>query len=257
MSIHRFAAVLSCAAAGMAMMFAARADAAVVQYTIDPTQSSLTITGTFGGDTGPTQQTSGSLTTSYSGFIDADRQASSIQILISSRMNAALQGSDQAPAPDGESTSDAPADYGRQGDVTFVSSQIPGVEAFRDVLLDIDSAVEPISANSFDSDFGLGFQTGTADWAFGGTAFGQEEFAGLGTSSTSATDSTVEIIGGVERLTLRINTGPITYTGAGTENSSVGFTGTIVATRAIPEPTSLAALAAGAGLLLARRRRGA
>lgn len=252
MSIKRFTAVLSCAA-GAALFNPSAADAAPVQYIIDPTRSTLSITGSFGGGS-PSPQTAGSTSTRFSGTIDADKTDSTIQILLSSRMDAAPQAQNQSPAPDGDFFSSAQADYGRQGTVTTVFGSFDGVEAFRDVLLDLDSSALAISGNSFNSDFGLGLQSGTSDWAYGGSAFGSANLGGLSTSSFSPTDSLVETIGGIEQLTLRINTGPIGYQGAGSEISTIGFTGTIVATRVIPEPTSLAALAAGAGLLLVRRR---
>ena len=53
---------------------AANAGADMITYTVDPTQSSLTISGTFEGD--PLQPQSGvpdSLTTSYGGSITAER----------------------------------------------------------------------------------------------------------------------------------------------------------------------------------------
>src|SRR5215218_6881092 len=99
------------AAAGMALGFSTAAWAVPANYTIVPGSSSLTITGNL-TDNSASQQTAGSLTTSFSGTIVADRQASSIFFPGGSSFDAALQPSNQQPRADATPGS-AAADYGR------------------------------------------------------------------------------------------------------------------------------------------------
>src|SRR3954452_2482132 len=79
-------------------------------FTIDPLSSSLSLSGTVAGFA-LTQQGPGSLTTTYSGSINADFDSSTIQFN-SAAAAAAINGNWQ-PLPGGGSGS-APANYGGQ-----------------------------------------------------------------------------------------------------------------------------------------------
>jgi hypothetical protein len=261
MLMNRFASVLSCAAAGVLCFAASAADAAVVTYTIDPARSSLTIGGSVAGGAA-SQQTPGSLTTSFSGTIRADRNtaAGTIAFPGGSVVDAALQPSNQQPRSDATPGSQ-PADYGRTATTPspFFATVL---EAFRGIVLDIEDDTGGAGSrltlsNTFNSaNLVLFIDVGESDVSYG-TATAETSLAGKSTSNGGAASSSVIVSGSTETLTLQINSGPITYGVAQTGDSSVTFTGTIVATRpvVIPEPTALAGLATGAGLLLGRRRR--
>jgi hypothetical protein len=242
---------------------AAAARAELVTYTIDVNQSSLTVFGSLAG-TAATQQADGSLTTSFSGTIKANRTPGAIEFTGGSAMDATAQGPFQPGL--GAAAGSAPADFGRRSDPS--SSPDPFFEAIRNVVLDVsndDGGLAVSGSNTFDSSaLAFEFVSGVSE-VRSGSATHENDFGSpvhLGNSNSgSASPSSVVESGGVETLTLRFNTGPVGYAVNGTAlDSNVSFVGTIVATRAVPEPASGALGVAGLGGLLtlgrrARRRR--
>lgn len=236
---------------------AGSADGALVTYNIVQAQSTLTVGGDLTGNVA-TQQTPGSLTTSYTGTIVANRNPGSIEFPTGSVIDAALQPASQQPRNDATPGSQ-PADYGRTAAGPFFTTAL---EAIRGLILDIGDDTSGVgstvnaSGQFASQNLQLLIDAGSSDVSYG-NATAETEFAGFGTSNSATTASTVVTSGGVETLTLRFGTGEITYGVNQSGDSSLTFTGTIVATRnvPIPEPVGLTALAAGAGLLLARRRR--
>src|SRR5687767_5489362 len=103
----------------VASVFAAgAADAALVTYTINQPQSTLTIGGTL-IENAPSQQTANSLTSMFAGTIVADRTATTIAFPGGSTIDAVGQGTNlQQPRNDTTPGSQA-ADFGRR---TFVGA---------------------------------------------------------------------------------------------------------------------------------------
>src|SRR5688572_9134172 len=82
-------------------------------YTLDPDESSITLSGSVTSQFGTApinEQGPGSLTTSYTGTIHADRTSSAIQFISGGSIDANVSGSWQ-PLADASAGS-APADYG-------------------------------------------------------------------------------------------------------------------------------------------------
>lgn len=233
------------------------ANAAAVTYTIVPAQSSLTISGSLINSTA-TAQTTGSLTTTFTGSVAADRTASAIAFNEGSTLTAALQAVNQQPRSDATPGSQ-PANFGRTaelGSPYFVTAY----EALRNVVLDVFDDTSGAGSTvggggAFSSgNLGLEFKTGDSDVLFG-NGTNEIDLSGKGTSNGNTTASTVVVSGGIETLTLHFATGQIAYNVAGGSDSNLSFSGTIVATRVVtPEPTSIGLLAGGAMLALRRRR---
>jgi hypothetical protein len=229
---------------------AAAAQAEIVTYTIDSSQSALTVTGNLTGNVA-SPQLAGSTTTSYNGTIKADRLPGSIQFTTGSALDAILQPNKQQPFTDGTPGSWF-ADYGRTA-----AGPIDGtttVEALRNFVLDVESNPITISGSSFASaDLILDIKSGESDWSFG-LAFDTQDLSNKGTANGNTTASMVTVAGNVETLTLHFATGPIAYQIFQTADSTMSFSGTIVATRTIiPEPRALVLLCA-AGVFSLRRR---
>lgn len=113
-------------------------------FTIDPTRSSLTISGSVVGSE-LTEQGPGSLTTSISGAVRLAADGVSIQFPGDSRLVAMTNGSWQ-PLADGSKGS-APASFGGRIDIGLAA----GDAALRDIQLDLSSASLPLDSGKFDA----------------------------------------------------------------------------------------------------------
>src|ERR671912_515352 len=91
---------------------AASADGALVTYNIVQAQSTLTVGGNLTGQVA-TQQTTGSLTTSYTGTIVANRTAGNIEFPTGSVIDAVVQPQNQQPNSSAVPDTSGSADYGR------------------------------------------------------------------------------------------------------------------------------------------------
>lgn len=250
------ALVASALLAASGMLFGNHASAEVVTYTIDPLQSTLTLLGSLTGNPA-SQQTSGSLTTSYSGTIVADRNPGNIRFVGGSLLDAALQPVNQQPRNDGTPGSQ-PADYGRTAPGPFGSTTLEAIRGLQLDLFDDTSGIGATVAGNGDfasNSFGVEIDNGESDSIYG-TVSNEIDLSGKGTANANTNPSSSLVLSGItETLTLRFSTGPIGYSIAGTGDSTISFSGTIVAMREIPEPSALGAAAILGGGLLARRRR--
>lgn len=121
-----------------------QATAAPVVFTVDNTQSQITLSGKIAGSSLAVQGP-GSLVTSYSGNIIADVSSSTIQFTGLSTIIAKTNGVWQPVV--GGTLGSAPADYGAQAS-TFVGT---GYGAARNVVLDLTSPSLTLTGTNFDS----------------------------------------------------------------------------------------------------------
>jgi hypothetical protein len=140
---------LDARSAGLAGLFlaalsAGRVDATPAQFVIDSTQSRITVTGNVLGNA-LTEQGPGSLSSTFSGTINADISGSGIQFTGGSSLTANTNGV-WAPGPGGGAGT-APADYAGQA-VTLIGT-LKG--ALRNVLLDVTSSSLSITNGQFDA----------------------------------------------------------------------------------------------------------
>ncbi len=221
-------------------------------YTIDPSQSFLSVGGNLTSNAA-FPQTSGSTTTSYNGTVKLDRNGNVLQFNAGSALNAVNLGTKQQPRTDA-TPGTAFANYGRTANGPFFSTTN---EALRNFSLDIESDPFLISGTSFPSGSGnlaLIVLTGDSDFAYGNTP-GEVSLNGKGTANGASTPSTLTTSAGIETLHLYFSTGQILYTAAATGDSSLTFVGEIVATRAVPEPAVASVISLSLLFLAARRSR--
>ena len=253
----RAARVWTGLAVAIVVAFVARPAAAqTVTYTIDPQQSSLTLSGAVrywynGSVFSFNELAPGSLTTSYGGTITGNLSGSTLTFTGGSAVTA-----QENPLPPFNPTT--PAGVDNYGAFTFASGPATAENRLFDLVLDFTAGT---------ATDGAAF-TGTVGYIGGSggifpfyssinllPANTVHPLAGLTASNTAATTVSLATIGNVQTLTLPIDTNlvlvNINYTGVETR-----LTGTLVATRVVPEPASATLLAAAGALLIARRRRG-
>jgi hypothetical protein len=239
------------------------ASAATATYTIDPLQSALTLLGTL-TDSSTFEQTTGSQTTSYSGTIVAERNGSNILFPGGSVLNAALQASNQQPRDDGTPGSQS-ADYGRRTPDGAGPFGQTAFEALRNVEFDLFDDTSGVGAtvagngNFASNSFGLEFSDGESDTIYGLGGHPDNNLINKGTANSNGGGSSSVVFNpatGIETLTLKISTGAIGYSVNTTGDSTMIFSGTIVATRVVPEPSAVGAVVLVGATFVARRRRG-
>jgi hypothetical protein len=196
-------------------------------FTLDPTQSSLTLSGTIETSLGNgtlMQQGPGSLTTTYEGTVavDVGRFASSIAFLGSNSSVVADNSGSWQPLPGGGSGS-APANYGGQTSISFASA----LAAVRSLTVTASTNAEPMTPDSsgtgydFTSDQTLSIVTGNLDYHYSAGIFG----SGGGTTSVAGYSAQNQashgyIFGdGVSQLTLQA---PIAVTYTATFSTPIG-----------------------------------
>ena len=228
------------------LAFPASADAAV--YDVDASASSLTVTGNFAGIPAAAQ-TGESNTFFLDGTLVADAGPTSISFAGGSLLDGLPFGSDLRPGLGGADSS-AAADFGLYGGNALVYAEAAG----RDFAFDLSGGPATLTGGSFAAG-GLTLEvlSGTVDYrvVFGSATPGTRDLTN-GSATNSGGLGSLTVADGVETLTI-----PVTATYTFTQDGVVAdvlLEGQIVATRAIPEPTGLAALG-GLGLLAARRRR--
>jgi len=173
-------------------------------FTINQTQSVLTISGTFSGFA-IQQQGPESLTTHYTGTIETDLSDTTIAFVGGSQIVGVTNGNWE-PGPSGVAGT-APANYG--GEV--VNFFVNGKAAVRDILLDLTSGSLTVSNGIFpsqDLEFTFPFTATTAfDYtysAFGASGSGRQPFVGTLTNTVS-TNATLNAQGAELVLTIPVD----------------------------------------------------
>ncbi|NIA06627.1 MAG: PEP-CTERM sorting domain-containing protein [Actinobacteria bacterium] len=232
------------------VVLACASRAPAVEFTIDQQSSSLTLSGEALGSVPLQEQSSGSLTTTYQGTINA-QIGSTIQFDIAVA-DADVSG-DYLPDSIGNLNT-APGDYGAYAYYLLTDLYA----AVREFIFDMNSAPITLTGNSFDaSSITIITTQGYMDWntagAFGNDQ-GREDLAG-NSNLNQASNGSLVIVGLDVTLTVPIDfTMYFDLSGDGQDDSWVNVTGDIVAMGTIPEPMSLLLLLGGAGFLASRRR---
>ena len=200
-------------------IFVASADV----FTIDPTQSSLTLSGSILGSTF-TPQGAGSMTTVYNGTIQVAQTPDTIQFTGQSVITAQTNGSWKPLAGGGNGS--APADYG-----AVASSIVTVNAAFRSILLDVTSPPITVTNGQFDAN-GLTFlfpagATSAIDYR-SSIASGSKLATGSGANNVAAL-STITTAGNVQTLTIGVNV-QFTFSLINSGDTIVNVVGQIVAT---------------------------
>lgn len=214
------------AASFVAVALIPSASAEVKTFVVDPSQSTLVLSGTV-YSIPMREQDMGSLTTSYTGSVLADVATDSITFVGGSAIAANNSGSWQ-PLTNGVS-GNAPANYGAFGSANLLGG---GNVALRQLLFDLKSAAISSSAGLFAAD-GLEFSfpdnaVSSADYYFnGGTGLHAGSQRLTGTFTNNATNNaTVNTVNGEIVLTI-----PVDFTLAinGSFFANLRFQGQLVA----------------------------
>jgi hypothetical protein len=214
-----------------AAFFAGRMQAGQVVFAIDPAQSQLTLSGKIAGYT-VTTQGAGSLTTTYSGNINANVSGSTIQFTGSSTITAKTNGVWQ-PAVGGGSGS-AAADYGAQVSVPPFGA---GYGALRNLVFDVTSSSLTLTGTNFDSSALVFSFTPSSNSSLDYNAVvtdGTLALAGYSTN-TIANQASLSTNGSEEKLVIHINT-QFTFTLLSAGDTPLDLTGQIVATNSTLPP---------------------
>ena len=208
------------------------------EFTIDPNQSSLTISGIVAGNT-VAQQGAGSLTTKYGGTIQATQTAGTIQFTGLSLITAQTNGSWQPLAGGGAGS--APANYGATG---LFLGYIPVVAAFRSLLFDVTSPVIAVTGGQFNAN-SLTFlfpasATSALDYNAGFLGSGSKLLSGNATNNIAGL-ATLTTVGNQQTLTLGVNA-QYTFTLLSAGDTPVNVAGQIVATRTTTAPLVIGSL---------------
>jgi hypothetical protein len=208
-----------------AMALTNRVQAGQMVFAIDPTRSQLTLSGKIAGNAFTTQE-AGSLTTTYSGNINANISGSTIQFTGSSTITAATNGVWQ-PAVGGGSGS-ATADYGAEATVEFLGT---AYGALRNIILDVTSSSLPLTGTNFDSGALIFLFSSGSSSALDYNAIlehGTLSLAGYSTN-TIANEASLTTNGNVEQLVIQINT-QFAFTLVSPGDTPLDLVGQLVAT---------------------------
>jgi hypothetical protein len=208
--------------------------AGIELFQVDPAQSALTLTATTGGIVWQEQST-GSLSTSWDGWLVADLEGSTIQFVVGSRLNgrAVLDVQPGSPNP----TVASAADFG--GKWTFGSglSTTHALGAVRNLHLDVASDPIPLNAGLFDPSLSRftvpATDKPTLDFRANGLLVesGHRSLSGQA-SANAALNGTFGLFAEVQTLTLPVDlTLPVGSLPGG--DTTLRLTGKIVARRGI------------------------
>jgi hypothetical protein len=226
LNIFKSSAVTVCAI-GFFALAGGMYSAAGTVFNIDPTQSSLTLSGSILGTT-VTTQGAGSLTAAYTGTIQATETVGTIQFTGQSMITAVTNGVWQ-PLPGGGAGS-AAADYGGVANGGIVTAYA----AIRSILLDVTSPPVPVTSGQF-SATNLTFlfpasATSAIDYRYSGFESGSGTKAATGNATNNVvTLATISTVGTTETLTLTVNV-KFTFTLVTSGDTIVNLAGQIVAT---------------------------
>jgi hypothetical protein len=171
-------------------------------FTLDATNSSLSISGTL-GSAAFQQQGPGSLTTKISGTIKADVTSSTITFVGGSAI-VGLNSGNWQPGPGGVAGS-APANYGMKVNVYII---ITAMAAVRNALLDVASSALTVTEGAFPGS-GLQFyypsnSTTVLDYSAGSLASGSDTLTNTFTNTVSA-NATLIVQGAEQVLTIPVD----------------------------------------------------
>jgi hypothetical protein len=223
--------------------------ASTITPTINSSQSMLNAAMTF-GSVAATAQVPGSLSDTYSGSIEADLTNNTLTFSGGSSIVALAATASYVPPLGGANTQGSPQNYGGY----FQNISIPlytfnSDVDLRDVNLDITSGSVVVGSPA--SGLVLTVESGAENFSvpalplYGVTAgYYSQNFSGTTANNASSSLVTLAVSGSTETLTIPVNA-TINFTEEG-EAASVNLTGNIVATYAVPEPSTIALLAASA-----------
>jgi len=205
------------------------APAEIVTFNLNPAQSTITISGSTSGAAFQ-EQGPGSMTTGFSGSLQAEVTSTTIQFLAGSLIDARTNGV-WAPLPDGSSGT-AAADFGAHA----ANGLADASAALRNFILTPTSPVIPLAAGSFNSG-SLAFEfpaagTASLDYRVTGlvAAHGSEPLQTRATNNVT-TAATLVDQGGTQTLTLPVKaTFLFDLLSAG--DTPVTITGSLVGVRA-------------------------
>ena len=221
--------------AAASLSSAAPVRAAIVAYNIDETLSSLTLTGSIFGQPF-SEQSPGSLVDFWDGTIIGDLVGDTLSFSGGSDVRALLHAS--APFLP---TSGGVANYG------VAVPGILGVAAFRDLAFDFTTG--SITNGMAPTGSGVTVLSGGMDYFVQPATSGFSSSAGKTATNIATALVSLSISGNIETLSL-----PYRTTNTGSNGLVQTFTGTLVATRPVPEPSSAALLLCGVAALVRRRR---
>lgn len=199
-------------------------------FTIDPAQSSLTLSGTIAGYAFQPQGAN-SLTTTYGGTIQAAQTGGTIQFTGASLITANTNGNWTPLAGGGSYPATAPADYGAYS-VPFGFEYV--YAAFRSVQFDVTSPAVTVTGNQFNAS-ALTFLfpvagTSALDYYYTGFTSGSSTLVLTGNATNNvSTNATLTTVGSTQTLKLSVNA-LFNFTVA-TYATPVTVTGQLVATR--------------------------
>lgn len=175
-------------------------------FTVDPEQSTITLSGSALGAT-LAEQGAGSLKTSFSGTMNVAVGDSTIQFLSGSQIIALDSGNWQPQA--GGASGSAPANYGAQATVSLGFFTITAKAAVRRVQLDVSTPPIPLANGQFDSS-GMTFliltnSSPALDYDAGIAGKGGETLAGYATNRITG-HATLSVSGNQKTITLPIDT---------------------------------------------------
>jgi hypothetical protein len=200
------------------------AAADVVTYTVDDGLSVLTLSGDAAG--APLEeQAPGSLTTNYTGVIDADIQGSQFQ-LIGGTLDANVSGS-YVPGVGGSDGS-APGDYGASVDFGLLGS---GDAAVRGLTVTVTSPLLPVGSTFDASQITATITGGNLDYDAGLLGNGREPLDGSGQNADP--NGTFSTVGSVETITVPVDL-TIFLELFSPNDSELHIVGQVVASRTVP-----------------------
>lgn len=224
-------------AAAAAFLGCSPAQAALVTYDIDEFVSGLTLSGTFAGQP-IVEQSPGSLFDFWDGTITGDLLGGTLTFSGGSSVVALAN-------PFGPF---GPAGSG----VENYGGQVPAflaVAATRDMIFDLTSGSVTHGASAAGTST-ITTLIGRSDYFVAPATSGSSNFAGKTALNQSLGVVSITESLGVETLNL-----PMSFTYTSSNGIIQTFTGSMVATRPVPEPTSALLAAAGVAIVATRRRR--
>lgn len=199
-------------------------------FTLDPTRSSVTLSGNVMGNTFQ-EQKAGSLTAQFEGTLNADVTDTSI-VFTGSSVLAARNSGEYEPLAGG-AAGRAPANYGAKASTLLASA----VAAVRNTQFDVTSPAIAVSGGAFNSG-SLTFQfltsgQGSLDYKVSGfiSMQGGLPLEGIATNRVT-TGATISTSGGTQTLTIPVDT-DFLFTLLSANDTTLTLSGQLVAVRSV------------------------